>query len=79
MLTDDQTPASTDAFKAAKRNWECLTQRDESAITMRSIFVTVRLAIRNLNGDEDEITDVQWLLRMGEYLADIGTYRPELA
>ncbi len=75
MPTNEST-AAVDAYAEAMRCWNCLTQRDECAITMRSIFVTVRLLLPNLNDPED-IRDVEWLLYLGQYLADIETYRPD--
>lgn len=70
MLPDEKksVPSASDVYAEA--------QRDESAITMRSIFVAVRLALNDSPCEED-IADLQWLLHMGQYLADIETYRPE--
>jgi hypothetical protein len=75
MLTDEKNTAAFEAYTEAIRNWNCLLENEECTVTMRSIFVTVRLALENKNSD-DGFPEMSWLLRMGEYLADIQTYRP---
>jgi len=80
MDTNEKTfipgpPSQQAAYESAMRMWNYLTNPAECAITMRSIFVTVRLALSNLKEGEDH-QDVEWLLYLGQYLADIETNRP---
>lgn len=67
------TPDQSDAYTEAKRNWESLTNHEEAGITIRSLSVTIRLAMPHAASDSEK-SDIQWLLWMVEYLADIVTY-----
>ena len=77
MLSDEkkQPAPAADVYAEAQRCWEALSRREESAITMRSIFVTVRLSLQSPHFEEG-LSDLIWLLQIGQYLADIETYRP---
>lgn len=76
MTTNDNAPNVPDLYESSRRNWEMFTKGEERAYTMRSIFVTVRLAMARPI-DKEDLSDVIWLLHLGECLADISASGPK--
>lgn len=57
----------------ALRNWHCLTEPHQAVITIKSLATAARLAFPHIE-DKSERADIEWLLWMVGYLADIVIY-----
>jgi hypothetical protein len=77
---EKQQPANPaqSVYDEALRNWQGYGKGDERLITIRAIMTVTRLCLKP-ELEEEEITDVCWLLSAGEVLADMALYETPVA
>lgn len=75
MLSDEKNNPTNAQYTEAIRNINCLLGPEECPITIKSILSVTRMALEG-KPTKEECHGIQWLLRVGEYLADVETYRP---
>lgn len=71
MLTNESSASAQ--YRNAVQQWNFITSHEDCAFTIKSIFITLRMALNRVDPLEDpeEVGAVLQLLNMGEILADV--------